>query len=335
MDKDAAIRSTDTDAAQARLSAVNKGYFPDDVFIHHLVQRARFALPRPPLINIGTYVRSSAIDALVNAWIDTSPKVQIVSLGAGSDTRYFRLANAGKLPSIAQYVELDFPENTSRKAAAIFKNDILGRHVLERTIHQGGMELRSKHYTLLPADLRDPPSTTLAPLLTSGILQSSIPTLFISECVFVYMPSSFSDAIVRWFAESFDIVGGLVYEMFGLTDSFGRVMRTNLMSRNVDLPGVDAYPTLSSQNTRFTQQQFDRATSLTLKTIRKQYIPHAELDRIATLEMLDEIEELELVLDHYVISWGVKVASDPEGNNDMRAAFLGWDLKFQESTVEA
>ena len=92
MDKDAAIRSTDTDAAQARLSAVNKGYFLDDVFIQHLVQRARFVLPRPPLINIGTYVRSSAIDALVNAWIDTSPKVQIVSLGAGSDTRYFRLA---------------------------------------------------------------------------------------------------------------------------------------------------------------------------------------------------------------------------------------------------
>jgi [phosphatase 2A protein]-leucine-carboxy methyltransferase len=91
MDKDAAIRSTDGDAAQARLSAVNKGYFPDDIFIHHLVQRARFVPPRPPLINIGTFVRSTAIDALVNAWIHLS-QVQIVSLGAGSDTRYFRLA---------------------------------------------------------------------------------------------------------------------------------------------------------------------------------------------------------------------------------------------------
>lgn len=51
--------------------------------------------------------------------------------------------------------------------------------------------------------------------------------------------------------------------------------------------------------------------------------------------MLDEIEELELVLDHYVISWGVKVASDPEDSNEARAPFLGWDLKYQEKTVEA
>lgn len=29
---------------------------------------------------------------------------------------------------------------------------------------------------------------------------------------------------------------------------------------------------------------------------------------IAVLEMLDEVEELELVLDHYVIAWGVKVS---------------------------
>jgi [phosphatase 2A protein]-leucine-carboxy methyltransferase len=31
---------------------------------------------------------------------------------------------------------------------------------------------------------------------------------------------------------------------------------------------------------------------------------------IAKLELLDEIEELELVLDHYVISWGVKQSAD-------------------------
>ena len=64
------------------------------------------------------------------------------------------------------------------------------------------------------------------------------------------------------------------------------------------------------------------------------YYFHFLWSRIAALEMLDEIEELELVLDHYVISWGFKVASDPEGGNETHATYLGWGLKYQETTVE-
>lgn len=91
------------------------------------------------------------------------------------------------------------------------------------------MALQSSKYSLIPADLRHPPTTTLLPLLESGILKRSLPTLFISECVFVYMDPSKSDAIVKWFGETFDTVGGIVYEMFGLNDAFGKVMRANLM----------------------------------------------------------------------------------------------------------
>lgn len=92
---DAPIRSTDNDAAIARLSAVQKGYLSDP-FIKYLVPRAHLVSPRPPLINIGTYVRSAAIDALVDQWIELSAKggrrCQIVSLGSGSDTRFWRIA---------------------------------------------------------------------------------------------------------------------------------------------------------------------------------------------------------------------------------------------------
>ena len=92
---DAAIRETDNDAAGARLSAVQKGYL-NDPYIRYLVPRAHLLSPRPPLINIGTYVRTSAIDALVHQWLQISEaagqKCQVVSLGAGSDTRYWRIA---------------------------------------------------------------------------------------------------------------------------------------------------------------------------------------------------------------------------------------------------
>ena len=94
-DADAPIRLTDTDAALARLSAVQKGYLQDP-FVKHLVPRAHLQPPRPPLINVGTYIRSSAIDKLVEGWLllaeHENKQCQIVSLGAGSDTRFWRIA---------------------------------------------------------------------------------------------------------------------------------------------------------------------------------------------------------------------------------------------------
>lgn len=104
-DADAPVRATDNDAALARLSAVQKHYLADP-YISALVPRAHFQQPRPPLINIGTYLRAQGIDELVENWMKTAgemadtdeeKKVQIVSLGAGSDTRFWRLAVRGSL----------------------------------------------------------------------------------------------------------------------------------------------------------------------------------------------------------------------------------------------
>lgn len=94
-DSDAAIRQTDTDAALARLSAVSKGYL-NDPFIAYLVRGASLQPPRPPLINVGTHARSYSIDRLTMDWMELSRReykqCQIVSLGAGSDTRFWRIA---------------------------------------------------------------------------------------------------------------------------------------------------------------------------------------------------------------------------------------------------
>ena len=94
------VRQTDSDAAIARLSAVKLGYLQDP-FIRFLVQRPHLQPSRPPLINIGTYVRSEAIDRLVNEWLELSSaegqKCQIVSMGAGSDTRFWRIQVRGSL----------------------------------------------------------------------------------------------------------------------------------------------------------------------------------------------------------------------------------------------
>ena len=48
-------------------------------------------------------------------------------------------------------------------------------------------------------------------------LDTSIPTLFLAECVFCYMIPEKSKDVIKWFGENFDCCVGVIYEMCGLT----------------------------------------------------------------------------------------------------------------------
>jgi [phosphatase 2A protein]-leucine-carboxy methyltransferase len=87
----------------------------------------------------------------------------------------------------------------------------------------------SPTYTLFPQDLGE--LLHLQSLISSEILSPDLPTLFIAECVFPYMSLEQTDRVLKWFSDNFKILGGVVYEMFGLTDKFGMVMRENLKVR--------------------------------------------------------------------------------------------------------
>jgi [phosphatase 2A protein]-leucine-carboxy methyltransferase len=108
---DEGTRSTDGFAAHARVSAVRQGYIQDP-FVSYFVPRARALPTHTPLINIGTYVRTTSIDRLVEDFLKAGSenladgedgqgkKKQIVSLGAGSDTRFWRLSVSGISPLV-------------------------------------------------------------------------------------------------------------------------------------------------------------------------------------------------------------------------------------------
>ncbi|KAH9834099.1 leucine carboxyl methyltransferase [Rhodofomes roseus] len=344
-DPDGAVRLTDSDAALARLSAVQKHYLADP-FIRHFVPRAHLQPPRPPLINVGTYVRSEGIDTLVERWFAFAEQecvqCQIVSLGAGSDTRFWRISTGPRKDLLRAYFEVDFSEITMKKAMAIRKSKelsaVLGKPE-DISVANGGTSLHAPKYHLLAGDLRQPPSELLA--LLEPHLSPVHPTLLLFECVLVYMSPQASSALIQGFVDHFDnaartqgghgVLGGIVYEMFGLEDSFGKVMKSNLMARNVSLPGADPYPTQASLPTRFLKHGFTMAKALTLRDIRRSYVDPAEQERISHLEMLDEIEELELVLGHYAITWGTKL---PGGATVLKANWAAWDLEPYTNTVE-
>ncbi|WVQ78489.1 hypothetical protein IAT38_000575 [Cryptococcus sp. DSM 104549] len=346
---DDAIRLTDDDAASSRLSATQTGYLSDP-FVSLLYKPPMTPSYGPsagptgprrksPLINIGTHHRMWGIDLLVDKFLAEVGEGggQVVSLGAGSDTRFWRLMSRSTPPNIAKYVEIDFPHLTSPKAQRIARSRKLSQYLFNRTspptptstqpfqpppqpytVSQGGTQLSSELYALIPLDLRPSPSNpsvTISQHLTSTILphlEAGKPTLFLAECLFPYMPPEDSREVIRWFGETFARCVGVVYEMVGLDDSFGKVMRRNLASRNLEIPGSAPFSTPQSQAERFLAPElgesgkFDKAGARTLWQVREEVIAPEELQRISKLEILDEIEELRLVLGHYVIAWGSK-----------------------------
>ena len=254
---DAAVRETDVDAAVSRLSAVNAGYL-NDPFASCFVRRAQ---ARPPLINIGTFVRTWAIQKLVNQFLDAHSqagqrKKQILSLGAGTDTRFFRLAADGgpRAAIIHKYVEVDFPEATTKKAMVIKKESrlagllgtdvrlgqlqcVFGQPELANYIptEHGGSSLTSDVYCLVPGDLRDFVGSLATRLLE--ILDPALPTLILAECVFIYLDPQLSGSILDWSVATFGSVGvmTILYDPVGLGDSFGRVMINNLRAGYISL----------------------------------------------------------------------------------------------------
>jgi [phosphatase 2A protein]-leucine-carboxy methyltransferase len=110
--KDRIIQQTDYDASSSRLSALELDYLTDP-YAKAFLKPGEQIPRRYPIINRGTYVRSTAIDTLVLRFLQAEPgtRKQIISLGAGSDTRLLRLVgdHAGKVGVV--YHELDFETN--------------------------------------------------------------------------------------------------------------------------------------------------------------------------------------------------------------------------------
>ncbi|KAJ3181713.1 carboxy methyl transferase for protein phosphatase 2A [Geranomyces variabilis] len=300
---DDVIRGTNDDAAVSRLAAVNLGYLTDP----HASLFVRRPQKRPPVINRGTYTRARALDDLIQRFLssgDGDPRTkQIVSLGAGSDTRYFLLKQAGKQPG--RYFEIDFPEITGKKAQTICKNPALAQTIGAYTLACGGIELHGADYHLIAGDLRNF-ATDISQKLHDAGFQPDAPTLFLSECVLVYLAPSTSEQILRAAAAMVRSGVYVVYEQIHPDDKFGQTMLQNLRMRGIELPGLTRWPDLDAQRRRFKECGWgDRCDAVDLNHYWDT-VPVEEKERIAGLEIFDEIEEWMLLSAHYCVAWGAK-----------------------------
>ena len=109
--------------------------------------------PRPPLARgrpAGYFARVAAIDLILRRFLAVTRRTgdgrgQIVSLGCGMDSTFFRLWADGACAGGASYFEVDFPEVTARKAA------IIRRHAVLQACVAGAMPARDECVPLDPA----------------------------------------------------------------------------------------------------------------------------------------------------------------------------------------
>ncbi|XP_022843560.1 tRNA wybutosine-synthesizing protein 4 isoform X2 [Olea europaea var. sylvestris] len=298
----AAVQGTNDDASASKLSCVKKGYMKDD-YVYLFVKRP---VRRSPIINRAV---RKLLHQFLNCEVNTdgqgNTKKQILSLGAGFDTTYFQLQDEGKAPYL--YVELDFIEVTSKKAALIETYSQLRDKVGETaSISQEKGEVLSEHYKLLPVDLRD--LQKLDDIVTLANIDPSLPTFIIAECVLIYLDPDSSRSIVRWASKTFSTAVFFLYEQIHPDDAFGQQMIRNLENRGCALLSIYATPTLLAKEKLFLDQGWQRAVAWDMLRVYSNFIEAQEKRRIERLELFDEFEEWHMLQEHYCVAYAINDA---------------------------
>jgi len=323
---DDAVRCTHVDAALAKVSCAQLGYFEDR--FTEMLSKSNRAPHRSPLIHRGYYSRVAAIRQAILRFMKECPAdagVQIVNLGAGLDTIYFWLRDSEeRWRDDLVYFEVDFPEVLSRKASAIQKRQNLwpmldatsAEELLGAVGSSGIRELRTKHCRFVSTDMRI--NTELADAMTGAGLRGDVPTLFISECVLVYMQAMHGDNIISWAANAVpDAPSAMfVYEQCNPSDRFGKVMVENLMRRGCPLLSIHEYPTMESQNERYTQRGWDQCSLIDMNQVYSKYLDREDVARIQKIELMDEFEEWHLIQAHYFLLIATRVGSEKDASDD-------------------
>lgn len=303
-------------------------------------------------------MRTTTIDELVARFLgpcssENKQRKQIISLGAGSDTRVFRFLSSRQTPDFI-YHELDFAVNTTAKISAIRSTPEL-QSVLgidpsgseknnQVTVSEAGDALHSSSYHVHPIDLRSLSAYNDPAQVLPGV-ETGLPTLLISECCLIYLSPAEAEKVVTFFTEGLfgsgnisssdggaqtgntDVapLGLILYEPIRPNDAFGEVMVSNLAARGIQLQTLHKYASLEAQRNRFREQGFGAGQAAgDIEFIWKSWVSDEEKERVAGLEMLDELEEWELLARHYCIAWGWR-------DRDDISAFAGWkDLQAQQ-----
>lgn len=241
-------------------------------------------------------------------------------MGCGFDTLYFRLRDTAH--QVKNFIELDFPTVTARKCYTIKRNKALLAkiHDEDGEVRLSPTDLHGPNYHLMGVDLRN--LDEVDNKLQQAEVDFTLPTIFLAECVLVYIEAQNCRNLLKWIAQKFQAAVFVNYEQVksvldlnasstnlfqfqvNMNDRFGEVMLNNLRSRGCSLAGVESCLSLETQTNRFKDCGWSGARAWDMVQVYDS-ISSSERQRIERLEMLDEGELLLQLFQHYclVVAW--------------------------------
>ena len=288
-----------------------------------------------PLIRRGTHARVCVVDYGISAFLSLCAElgeVQVVILGSGRDSTYLRsqcgllhdkstngIDGCRKKGNVRWY-EVDHPSVIQNKYELLVGTCDLFDFTHEKQCNDDGNEsfiitpeaIRTsieddKQYgTLEPChlvsyDLRNSFEVLLQRLGRNHGFRTELPTLFVMECVQMYLPELGSRHILETIAKQCLLPMMAIFDPIIQHDPFGQVMAQNLTKARI------ADPAMSLLNARTLQKQVDKLSECGFQYVTgcdfhcayQTILTNDDRRRANMTEMLDEVEEFILIMRHY------------------------------------
>jgi [phosphatase 2A protein]-leucine-carboxy methyltransferase len=272
------VEDTALDAANAKCSAVERGYYVDPYIQYFVPETSR----QIPPMHLGYFVRTLSMwNAITKFQAVHGDATQVVILGGGYDTLFWRLRDANVV--FTRWFEVDLPFIVARKGPVI-ENDIF--QPLD-------------NYVLVALDLAQPGALKTGLLANQFSLE--LPTVFVDECTLIYIDPSAVDSIIR-FATSLKSNGFISYGMVKPDDQFGKLMVRNFESIGAPLRGIAQYPTVDSHKQRFLNGGYQKVKAVDMNQAMEAVLSPSEQKRVRRIEIQDDPDELAFTLAHYVLA---------------------------------
>ncbi|CAI5733882.1 unnamed protein product [Hyaloperonospora brassicae] len=350
------VTETALDAAKCKLSAATIGYFHDPFLRSFVAKPTR----RIPLIHRGYYLRHVAVARCVELFLlqySTLSQVNIVSLGAGFDTLFFRLLATRQFAGNVAFTEVDCDAIADAKAerlnnsdvrAGLFPTDVahlsVAASLAEKTV-TWQCHVPSASYAIIACDLGD--IDKLGAMLDAAGVDRSLPTLILAECVVSYLAPDKGTELLHWLGQAFSSASIALYDPIGLhasdvseriasvdtkrdgeSSAFGSTLQRYFAVKGCTLRGVRGYQTAADHCRRLLARgHWENCCMLDMNGVFAACTTPEEKRRLALLEPFDEYADWMLCNAHYAIYLA-------DNCNNQEKDSCGWITRFVPRTQQ-